>query len=218
MVEAQHLASTRKLVDSAAEQDVLEDVLEASKPPLPRDGAASLHYLLRTPFRYPPLRHGSRYGRPHERGIFYGSATLRTAFAEVAYYRLLFLSGTAGDLPTLHVELSAFRASLRTDRGVDLTAPPFRGFRHRLASPTDYTETQALGTAMREAGVEAFRAPSARDPEGGDNIGAFTPRVFGRRRPSTPETWLGTVAPDGVELRKKDFFETRTIVFPRRVF
>ena len=50
-VEAQHFVSTMKLVDSLAEQEELEGILEASKPALP--GAPGQHYLLSTPFRYP---------------------------------------------------------------------------------------------------------------------------------------------------------------------
>jgi hypothetical protein len=47
-VEAQHVASTMKIVDDAAEQDLLESLLEASKPPLP-DPADGLDYLLASP-------------------------------------------------------------------------------------------------------------------------------------------------------------------------
>src|SRR3954463_15070833 len=86
VVEAQHQLSTRKLVDSAEEQMLLEDLIERSKPPA--TAGTRLHYLLATPFRYPPLRHGSRFGSRFVRGIWYGSETRRTAFAEVAYYRL----------------------------------------------------------------------------------------------------------------------------------
>jgi len=60
VVEAQHQVSTRKLVDTAAEQSLLEELIDGVKPP-DRTGGA-LHYLLATPFRYPPLRHGSRFG------------------------------------------------------------------------------------------------------------------------------------------------------------
>ncbi|MGH8173103.1 MAG: hypothetical protein ACREPX_08140 [Rhodanobacteraceae bacterium] len=49
VVEAQHRASTMRLVDTLEEQRALEDLLEASKPPLPAE-AESLHYLLATPF------------------------------------------------------------------------------------------------------------------------------------------------------------------------
>ena len=51
VVEAQHRASTMRLVDTLAEQRALEDLLEASKPPVPAE-ARHLHYLLATPFRY----------------------------------------------------------------------------------------------------------------------------------------------------------------------
>ena len=83
VVESQHQVSTRKLVDSNEEQALLEDLIDGVKP---RDiTGGKLHYLLSTPFRYPPLKHGSRFGHRHERGIWYGSTERRTAFAEVAY-------------------------------------------------------------------------------------------------------------------------------------
>jgi hypothetical protein len=54
VVETQQDSSTRRLVDSAAEHELLEALLDESKPPVP-DGCRGLHYLLFTPFRYPPL-------------------------------------------------------------------------------------------------------------------------------------------------------------------
>jgi len=59
-VEAQHQLSTRKLVDSAEEQTLLEELIDGAKPPETFGG--KFHYLLSTPFRYPPLPHGSRFG------------------------------------------------------------------------------------------------------------------------------------------------------------
>ena len=50
-VEAQHQASTMKLTHDLEKQKVLEEVLEAYKPPVP-ESARELHYLLFTPFRY----------------------------------------------------------------------------------------------------------------------------------------------------------------------
>src|SRR5687768_11875664 len=67
MVEAQHVTATLKLVDDAEEHEVLEALIEASKPPLP-DAVRRLHYLLATPFRYPPPTHGSRFRAPGEPG------------------------------------------------------------------------------------------------------------------------------------------------------
>lgn len=123
VVEAQHQVSTRKLVDSNEEQELLEEMIEHVKPPDLTGGR--LNYLLFTPFRYAPLPHGSRFGTRKERGIWYGSEDRRTAFAEVAYYRLLFLEGSQASLGTLTTSLTAFTARVRTERGVDLVAHPF---------------------------------------------------------------------------------------------
>ncbi len=215
VVEPQHQVATRKLVDSDAEQQLLEELIESTKPPL---GEGRLHFLLTTPFRYPPLRHGSRFGTRAQRGIWYGSVAPRTAFAETAYYRLLFLEGTAAELAPLHVELSAFRASFRSDRGVDLAALPFAEFRDRISSPVDYREPQRLGYEMREAGVHVFRYWSARDRQGGLNVGLFTPKAFSSRKPSVPETWSCVVARDSVEMTKKDVFVRASFRFGRGEF
>src|SRR3546814_15761180 len=78
MVEAQHAAATMKLVDGIEEQLLLEEMIEAAKPPLPA-AARGLHYLLATPFRYPPLPSGSRFRAAGEPGVFYAAAPLPTA-------------------------------------------------------------------------------------------------------------------------------------------
>ncbi|MEO6528937.1 MAG: RES family NAD+ phosphorylase [Gemmatimonadaceae bacterium] len=216
VVEAQHQLSTRKLVDSADEQVLLEELIERVKPP--DDTSGRLHYLLFTPFRYPPLRHGSRFGGRHERGIWYGSEDRRTAFAEVAYYRLLFLEGTRAPLGVVTTALSAFTARVKSERAIDLVEPPFSTHRKSIASPASYTSTQALGAAMRAAAVELFRYPSARDAAGGVNVGAFTPTVFGTGRPHAFETWHCTAERDRVELTQGDFFRRETLTFPREQF
>ena len=211
-VEAQHQVATRKLVDSDAEQQLLEEMIDTVKPPEVR--AARLHYLLSTPFRYPPLRYGSRFATRAERGIWYGSLEQSTLFAEVAYYRLLFLHGTTAELGMVETELTAFRASIRTPRGLDLSMPPFDAYEAQLASKSSYHETQELGRAMREAGVEAFRFTSARDRAAGINIGAFSPAVFGRRQPRSLETWHCTATRGGVEVSRRDYFRHASFAYP----
>jgi hypothetical protein len=101
---------------------------------------------------------------------------------------------------------------------VDLTAPPFDARRAEIASPVDYSATQALGSAMRTAGVELFRYPSARDRNGGVNIGVLSPGAFGAARPRAFETWHCTATRDRVELLKRDYFERSTFAFPRDQF
>lgn len=216
VVEAQHQIATRKLVDSDEEQALLEAIVEAVKPPAVGDG--ELHYLLATPFRYPPLLHGSRFGAPNDRGIWYGALEQRTAFAEVAYYRLLFLEGTTAELAPLEVDLSAFRAAIDTPHGADLSAPPFDTWRSLISSPTSYAESQTLGGQMRAEGIEAFIYVSARDPDRGSNVGLFSPSAFARPRPTTPITWHCTATRDAVELARRDFFERSSLRFERAAF
>ena len=216
VVEAQHQISTRKLVDSADEQVLLEEMIDRVKPPDVTRGR--LHYLLFTPFRYPPLAHGSRFGGRHERGIWYGSLERRSAFAEVAYYRLLFLEGTRASLGTVTTGLTAFTARVRTTRGIDLVSPPFDAYRRVIASPTSYASTQPLGTAMRSAGVEAFRFPSARDADGGINVGVFVATVFGNTKPRSLETWHCSASRERVEITKGDYFKRDSFAFPRAQF
>jgi hypothetical protein len=215
-VEAQHQVSTRKFVANAAEQALLEDLIDRAKPPDLTRG--KLHYLLATPFRYPPLRWGSRFGTKHERGIWYGSETRAGAFAEVAFYRLVFLEGTQADLGTLSSELTTFRVNVRSKRAIDLTAAPFAKHRAAIASPISYAESQPLGRAMREVGIELFRYPSARDPHGGVNVAAFTPVVFGRSRPRDFETWQCTANKTTVEFVKREYFGRDLFTFSRETF
>jgi hypothetical protein len=72
LVEAQHHVSTLKLVDSLGEQQLLEDLIEDSKPPVPPE-CRHLHYLLSTPFRYgTAYPNGSRFRRAGlTDGVFY---------------------------------------------------------------------------------------------------------------------------------------------------
>ena len=191
VVESQEQIATNALVDDLAEQAQLEALLDAAKPPAPA-GTGHLHYLLATPFRYPPLRHGSRFGTRNEPSLFYASLQLRTALAETAYYRLVFWSGMAtpppsGKLVTAH---TVFGASYGTEHGLRLQHQPFTEFRSQIANPERYSDSQLLGRHMRATGVEAFEYPSARDTEGGTNIAMFSPNALQRTRPTFQQAWL----------------------------
>jgi hypothetical protein len=216
-VEAQHQVSTRKLVDSDAEQALLEDLIEGAKPP-DRTSGARLHYLLWTPFRYPPLRHGSRFGARHEPGIWYGADLLRTLFSEVAYYRLVFLAGTHALLEPLTTSLTTFTVRVHTTRGIDLTQPPFSAHREELSAPDRYDATQRLGTDMRAAGVEACRYHSARDSEGGTNVAVLSPAAFAQRRPRDLRTWHCTATRQRVEVVSRDYFARAVHVYEAKQF
>lgn len=125
LVESQEQIATLGLVNNVHEQGILEDLLESTKSPLPAD-TYSLHYLLSTPFRYPPLKYGSRFGTTFEQGIFYGSLNLHTALTETAYYRFVYMLGP--EAPYEHPisnQYSSFSVKVRSDRGIFLDHPPF---------------------------------------------------------------------------------------------
>ena len=217
VVEAQHVSSTRKLVDSVAEQEELERIIEQTKPPLPAD-CEHLHYLLFSPFRYsPPLRNGSRFGTKQQRGIWYGSDQRETAMVEVAYYRLLFLAGSTAQLLPLTVPLSIFQSHVATSLGVDLTEAPFSEYREQLSSPTSYEVAQSCGREMRADGVVAVRFESARQ-HGGTNLALFHPAAFAKPDPDTPEAWTCTVTRTQVEYRPVNVPRRETLVFARSQF
>lgn len=178
VVEAQHILSSRDLVDSREEHDLLEELIEESKPPIKKEK----NYLIFTPFRYPPLKYGSRFGRIFEPSLWYGSLDLETAFTEVAYYRLKFFDDTSADLGYVEISMTAFTAFLECKMGVDLTENPFNKYTKEITNKKTYEHCQLLGTSMREERIEAFLYFSARTHEKSKNIAAFIPSVFHLRK------------------------------------
>ena len=199
VVEAQHTASTMRLVDSLGEQLVLESILEESKPPLPAE-PARLHYLLATPFRYRP-RMGSRFRAPFDAGVWYGAEELRTGMAEKSYWRLKFLLDSPGTPDLGPVPHTAFTASVRVT-AIDLTVPPLARDRDRWVHRTSYAATQALAAAAREAGVDAIRYESVRDPGREACAALLTPRAFRRTVPVKQENWFIATSRDRVRCAK----------------
>jgi hypothetical protein len=193
VVEAQHRASTMRLVDTLDEQRALEDLVEASKPALPTS-AAKLHYLLATPFRYPaPPPSGSRFRGIGDAGVWYGADVVHTALAEVAYWRLRFLADSPAtpDLPP--VPHTAFRASI-AGSAIVLLQTPFDRQRKQWEDPVSYEATQTLARTAREAGVALIRYRSVRDPQHRAAIAVLTPAAFRKSAPLAQQVWLIKVA------------------------
>jgi RES domain-containing protein len=202
VVEAQHRISTMKLVDTLAEQERLEQILEHSKPPVPPE-CEHLHYLLSTPFRYgAPYPQGSRFRRAGlTPGVFYGSRTATTAVIEMAFHRLLFFADSPDTpWPDNPGEYTAFSVRYRTAAGLDLTSAPLDQNRSEWTHPTDYAACQALADTARAAGVDVLRYASARDlqPPGGTNLALLTCRAFASRAPLERRTWRLHVDAAGV--------------------
>lgn len=164
LVETQYIAATMRLVDSAGEQELLEQMLEGSKPPMPEEGKG-VHYLLAAPFRYMPQT-GSRFRAVNEPGIWYGADDPFCACAEIAYWRQRFLLDSAG-LVKSHIatEHSMYEASV-SGIAIDLLAPPWNQAQVLWKNPSDYSQTQRLGGLVRNSGtVSWIRYESVRAPE-----------------------------------------------------
>lgn len=185
-----------RLADSLEEQSVLEEILEASKPPVPQE-ARKLHYLLATPFRYRP-HGGSRFRAPLDAGVWYGAETLRTALAEKSYWRLRFLLDSPGTPDLRPVPHTAFRAAVHSAVALDLTAPPFTRERASWTDPGSYAATQLLAATAREAAIEIIRYESVRDPQRAACAAVLSPVAFGRGKPRGLETWFIAAARERV--------------------
>jgi hypothetical protein len=175
------------LVDTLDEQTLLEQLLETSKPPLPR-GVKEMHWLLFTPFRYPPPPKGSRFRGPLDSGVFYGTDEIRTACAELGFWRWRFLM----ESPVLSVldprQQTVFRVAVAT-LVIDLRTAPFNREMEEWTDPVRYEATQAFAKVSREAGVGAIRYQSVRDPEQGGCGAVLKPDAFAENKPLETQTW-----------------------------
>lgn len=163
-VEAQHIVATMRLVDSTEEQEILEQLLEDSKPPLPPQ-AAGRHYLAATPFRYvSPF--ASRFRRANEAGVWYGADSVETACTELAWWGHRLLTDSDGLIDEqLLTEFTVFPAAIQGIT-VDLRKPPWSTLEPRWNSD-DYATCQALADEARERQVTVLRYHSARHIAGG---------------------------------------------------
>jgi RES domain-containing protein len=219
-VEAQHRVSTMKLVDTVEEQEALETLLEATKPPIPPE-CRRLDYLLFTPFRYgAPYPAGSRFRRAgFTPAVFYASETASTAIAEMAFHRLLFFADSPDTpWPVNGGEYTVFSVPFKTGAGLDLTTRPLVRDRALWTDRLDYGACQQLADAARSAGTEVIRYESVRDPAipAGANIAILTCRAFAARRPAARQTWRIHLGPYGARAMC-DFPEQRR-GFPRAAF
>jgi len=191
-VEAQHLVSTLRLTgNDPVRQDLLERILEESKPPLP-EHTAGLHYLLATPFRYPPSRSGSRFRAWPEPGVLYAAEHRRTACAELGYWRWRFVQDSAGLSEIPAAAQTVFQLGV-TGVGIDLRKEPLVRWHTNWTDPVSYSQTQRLAKDVRNQNVFWIAYESVRDPEHGLCYAVLDPRALRPRQPLARETWYLTV-------------------------
>lgn len=184
------------LTDTLEEQQVLERLLDEATPVVPA-AARKLHWLLFTPFRYPPPQGGSRFRGPNDPGVFYGADAIRTACAELGYWRWRHLLDTPALAAMPAKPQTVFRAQVAT-ACVDLRKNPFATEREVWTDRDDCAPCQRFAGTAREAGVGVVRYESVFDPVRGGCGAVLTPSSFGRASPIEQQTWMLSVAHDRV--------------------
>ena len=217
-VEAQHRVSTLKLVDDLAEQALLEDLIEAAKPPVPED-CQHLHYLLATPFRYgAPYPFGSRFRRAgFTDGVYYASEHIETAAAELAFHRLLFFAESPDTpWPANPGEYTAFAVGYATTQGLDLTRPPLDRDKRLWEQRDSYEACRSLAETARTADIAVLRYKSVRDPGADANLALLTCGAFTDKQPKEPQTWRIYLRASGIQALCD--FPRQALAFDRETF
>ena len=189
-VEAQHRVATMRLVDNLAEQALLEQLLESSKPALPPE-SKGLHYLVSTPFRY-SSPYPSRYRPANEPGIWYGADEPETVAAELAYWRWKFLVESDGLREAQLVTEHTFFQALFRGRELDLMKQPWAALRDVLRDSEDYATCHELARQARAQpgpAIDALRYESARR-EGGRCEAVLEPRSLSLPSLHLQQTWI----------------------------
>lgn len=191
VVEAQHIVSTLKLVEGLQEQQILEDILEETKPTVPVD-CRGLHYLFSTPFRYDALYpNGSRFRRAGKTaGVYYAAEAQETAIAEIVFYRFLFFSESPDTLlPENATDYTAVGALLASNKVIDLTKQPFLAHAEKWTDLRVYEACQNLAEDAREIHTDIIRFQSVRDPDKQANLAVLKCAAFKSVDPSSMVGW-----------------------------
>jgi hypothetical protein len=172
----------------------------------------SLHWLLFTPFRYPPLPSGSRFRGPAEPGVFYGADERRTACAELGYWRWRFLNDSPA-LETLGPIAQTLFLTPVAGLGIDLRLAPFDARRADWMHHTDYAACQALARQARNEGLQLIRYASVRDPESGSCAALLSHTGFAADKPAANESWTLVVTREHAIWRQTSVFENQAFEF-----
>lgn len=190
VAEGQHIISTRKLVGNVYEQNILDEIVDETKPRVP-ESCQHLDYLLFTPFRYQPYPHGSRFrSAGMTDGVFYAAQEYETAIAELAHYRMKFYQDSPGlEPPDNATDYTAFQVHLKTPFTLDLTTGPFVEYEGFWTRDTDYVPCQALAATSHEAGIEVIISRSVRDKNDRKNVNVLSCAAFATPKPLIMQTW-----------------------------
>jgi len=170
IVETQEYSGTLSLVDNLDEQSVLELILDDYKPPY-AEGSKDRHYLISSPFRYPPLQYGSRFGSLHEPSYFYASESIESCLAEAAFYRFLLTDGTIVPYTkTITSKHDLFYVCVLSTTAIDFCKISERTVQEAITHPNSYFASQNIGRHCRDKGATLIRYHSARSEQQGVNV------------------------------------------------
>jgi hypothetical protein len=190
------------LLDDLDEQYLLEQMLDEVKPAY-KNGTEQMHYLLKTPFRYPPLKHGSRFGSRLMPSYFYAGEDQDTTLAEVAYYRFVFLSHMQESYEqAVRSEHMMFSVQVKSTQCADLSADDFDKIRTKLVSPDSYWLCQQVGQwLVEQEQIDVLRYCSARR-EKGINVAIALPYTLHSKEPEKCQSWLCLMQKDKVSFTR----------------
>ncbi len=200
VIEGQYRPATRKITDTLAEQNRLEELLEASKPAVPPE-CRHLDYQFRSPFRYGRYPGASRFRREgHTPGVYYAAERALTAAIETAWGLVKFYRASPGTpLPNTTTSHTAIQADVAVPVSLDLSRADVAQLGD-WTHPTDYTACCDLAEDLRAQNCELIRYTSARDPGAGLNTAILTCRAFLQPAPIATQTWHVFLARDRIML------------------
>jgi hypothetical protein len=159
--------------------------------------AVSFERLFSTSFLNPPLSQ-SRFRRPHERGVFYASAEIETAMAEVAFHRHAFLKLSKSSTAT-----SVTMASLSAQLHGQLLDVELLGNKDAIYSTESYEHAQSLASEVRAESIPGIHYLSVRSKPRKSNFAIFDPRIL-RPVEGLSRFWVATFSLDKIEFHSPD--------------
>lgn len=192
LVNKEGKSSTSKVVDTAEEVDVLEELVYQSKD-INQVETGKLHRLIATPFQMRDPKNLSRFRGPYDPGVLYAADSFQCAAAEKSFRQVLVLRNSPDMVrigPSRH---TGIQISIKT-KVVDVRLAPYKKDAKIFSHPENYDKTQEFGRIAREAGVGGIVYRSVRSPTAGRCIAVLTPKAVAKPNPiSSDENWELTV-------------------------
>lgn len=208
-VEAQHRVATMRLADSLDDQQILEEMLEQSKPP--RAPEVSNDYLIFSPFRY-SSKYPSRFRSADEMGAWHGADKPETVAAEIAHWRWKFVMDSNQAMEN-RVEFTFFQAKF-SGKEIDLTQSPWDALRSIWLHPSDYSQCHQFSRELRQnnPSVQSIRYESVRDPSKGTCQVVFDEASLHRPNKNFQQTWVCMTSSTGARLlHDSEFLEFKFV-------